>query len=905
MSDFEDCRDCAWNRLGQNSSHWDSEDFRNILNAWLNPAHTLFIPHQLWQRVQYSRFFNEIEKKPLTKKQQKAIILDEKRNLVVAGAGTGKTSTVVGKVGYLLKSGKARPSEVLVIAYNNAAAKELAERISERIQEDVPIGTFHSIGRQILGAAQYSRRISPFVEQDEAYRDFLQNCLEGCLRDKEARSLFAAYFLKHEYAPKDEHKDFTTFAQYSSWVRRNHLLTLNKEGVKSYGELLIANFLCFKGIQYDYEPTYRPRNEKTLDFIYKPDFHIPSIDAYIEYFGIDEQGNTAPYMDAKKYCEQMQRKIGTHRRGGTDLIQLFYHQNRDGRLLSTLHHELSLRGAVYKTISIGEILQKFNETGENQTFLDLVDQVLTQLKENANNISIERLLTKPGLDERSKTFLGILGKIYSSYQNQLKAAGHIDFGDMIATASDMVREGRFSSPWKYIIIDEFQDISQGRFDLIQSLLAQNKKTKLFCVGDDWQAIYRFAGSDHQIMNRFRSLVGGKSTRLKLDTTFRFNDRIADVSQQFITRNPSQIRKKLQTLTHRKEPQVYLHWTGQDLIGAIKEVAAEIAENQITDARSLQVLSRYNRNKIGRDAVKELGNIWRGDISEPMTVHAAKGLEADYVIVADLNSEKSGFPSERGNDPVLNLVLSKRDRFEHSEERRLFYVAMTRAREQTHLIANSLEQSAFARELAAGDYDIVVTGAPGNKFPCPECKDGKIVEKKLPGQSLFGCSNYPLCEYMAPGCSSCDRSFVERKKDEDGRVFAQCLNDDCSQRYEACSRCPGGILIRRSGPRGDFLGCHTYGRTGCRATKELAESHCPGCKDGIVERKKDEDGRVFAQCRNCRREYEACDRCADGIILLKKSGPGGDFLGCHNFAKTGCKGTGELNREQRGQAQERG
>ena len=824
----------------------DSEDIRNALNSWFNPFHTLFIPYQAWKRFWYRKLFDSIEKNPLTKKQRRGIILDERRALVVAGAGTGKTSTVVGKIGYLLKSKKAKPEEILVIAYNRAAANELEGRIKNRIKKEVEVGTFHSIGRQILTKAKHPKRVSPFVEQTEAYRSFLQNSLENSLKHKKIKELFKSYFLEYEYPERDEHKDFKSLTEYASWVRRNYFLTLNRERVKSYGEIQIANFLLARGIDYQYEPTYSPyaqksqsrkgkliraypayslQTEELPSIIYKPDFYIPSINAYIEYFGIDKEGNTAPYIDAEAYKQQMQWKIELHQKEGTDLIQLFYHQNRDGILLQSLKEELLKRGAKFQFIPLEVILQKINEAEKYPIFIDLVDRFLTQLKENSNNISIAMLKDVDNLDERTLTFLGIFEEIYHSYQNELKNEKHIDFGDMISTAAKIVKDNKFASKWKYIIVDEFQDISQGRFDLINVLLAQNKKTKLFCVGDDWQAIYRFAGSDHQIMSKFRSIVG-ESTRVKLDTTFRFNNKIAKVSEQFVTKNPSQIKKVLKTLFERNkdEPQIFLHWTDQDTPDAVKKIVSEIAKNNKTKNKSLQILARYNQSKVrlNDSFCGNLKSIWKGEILRPRTIHAAKGLEADYVIVVDLNSYKNGFPSERENDPILNMVLSHPDYFEHSEERRLFYVALTRAKEQTHLIASAEEQSAFATELDSDEYehDVTTTGTPETKINCPECADGKIVEKKFSEGSFFGCTNFPLCKYSASKCSVCNSSAIERIEDEEENILAQCMNEDCKEEYKACSACSNGVLVRKTGPYGDFLGCHTFWRTGCKNTQQI-------------------------------------------------------------------------------------
>ena len=103
------------------------------------------------------------------------------------------------------------------------------------------------------------------------------------------------------------------------------------------------------------------------------------------------------------------------------------------------------------------------------------------------------------------------------------------------------------------------------------------------------------------------------------------------------------------------------------------------------------MTRYKKNILENSKVWEIQNFWDGLILPSKTIHSAKGLEADYVIVADLNSKLFGFQSELESDPIINLVLSETDPYPNSEERRLFYVALTRAKEQTHLLADTINR----------------------------------------------------------------------------------------------------------------------------------------------------------------------------------------------------------------------
>lgn len=796
-------------------------DYKNLFNSVFNPFHSLFFPHQWLKRIIYYNFFNKIESNPLTKKQRQSIILDEKRNLIIAGAGTGKTSTIIGKVGYLIKSRKCENSDILILAYNRSAAAELQERIKEKIGVYIEVGTFHSIGKKIIKDTNYPSNPSEFIDQNKKFDNFLSFILDQALQNKETQNLYSLYFLEHEISYKDEHKDFKTFHEYSNWVRTNYLLTLNQEKVKSYGELIIANYLFSNGIPYVYEKDYVPNNSLKINNFYKPDFYLPEVNLYIEYFGIDEYGNTAPYIDKEKYKEQMNWKLNTHELGGTKLISLYYHQNRDRTLLKELKIALNNYKVVTKKKTNEEILTQISITEKHQNFLDIFKRFLSQFKENQNEITIDSLYKKAQENERTILFIRLFEIIYEKYSNELKKRKEIDFGDMISLASKLSRNMTFFSKWKYILIDEFQDISDGRYQLIKSLLNQNITTKLFCVGDDWQAIYRFAGSDHTIMNNFKNLFG-RSDIFKLDYTFRFNNKIAHTSREFISKNPYQIDKKLKTIKFKHDPQVILHWLDESTFSNVINVINYIQKHNETSNKSLQILCRYNRSKLEDLEFKKISSLWNGNVERQRTIHSAKGLEADYSIIIDVNSEKNGFPSSRENDPILNIVLSTPDKFPNSEERRLFYVAITRSREQSHLIADSTLISDFAEELETyqDNYNIKIVGNKKNNRKCPECTDGKIKETIFEDGSIFSCSNFPLCDFKLAKCFECNTHPIERKISKEGKIYAICQNEDCNHSYDVCYNCSEGILVKKKGINGEFLGCHTYQRTKCSGKKEI-------------------------------------------------------------------------------------
>lgn len=794
----------------------------NFANTWFKPSHSLFFLKQYWYRFRYKFYFDKIEKFPLTVKQRQSIIVDEARNLIIAGAGTGKTSTVVGKVGFLVKTKRAKPHEILAIAYNRNAAQELKDRISDKVKVDIAVGTFHSIGKAILNGSKYPSRPHPFVDQEEKLFEYLNKILERCLRIGDFYDLYLEYFKKYEFRNVDEVKDFKTEREYANWLRFNKLITLNNEKVKSHGELLIANYLFSNGIQYQYEPFYTAPNSINSEINYRPDFYLPEHEIYIEYFGIDRSGGTAEFVPQDQYHSSMNWKFETHKREQTKLIDLYFYQKKEGTLLDELEKRLNKANVPLRPIPREKLFKTINGRGKDKKFLKLVQNFLSQFKERQNVIQLQELKQKSKDDPRTTLFLKLFEILLNAYQNELTKRKRIDFGDMISLAANLISENADLSKYKYIIIDEFQDISQGRYDLIKQLILQNKKTKLFCVGDDWQAIYRFAGSDHQIMTNFQSLFG-ETTTLMLDTTFRYNNQIASVSEQFITKNPNQIRKDLKTLSSKFEPQVFVHWHSDDALEGIRAAIKEMKRSYKTSQASLLILSRYNDSKFEGADWRKIKELWGNDKISQRSVHSSKGLEADFVVVSDLKADHLGFPSEIQDDPILNLVLSQEDSFLDSEERRLFYVALTRAKNQTHLVCDATCPSRFAEELTNSQYDVCVTGEANNSKKCPACSDGVLTKKHGMYGEFVACNNYPLCDFKPLKCQSCEADIVLREKVEDNVDIAVCQSPACKTSHEPCFKCDHGVMRTIESSSGPFSACHEFFRTNCKATKQIQKT----------------------------------------------------------------------------------
>lgn len=683
------------------------EDVRNFIQSNFNYRSTLFWLHQKHELKRHKDFFDTVESKPLTDLQRRSVILNERRNLVVAGAGTGKTSVIVAKAGYLIESGKCRPEDILLLAFNADAAKELAERCRTQLGVDIQASTFHALGNRIVGTVEPKvPTLSRLALDQQHFSRFLDSVIGELKTDKETWKKARSFVLGHLKAYRAD-SEFATLEEYEAYTSTVELRALSGDLVKSFAELDIANFLFYNGVRFEYEKRY-PR----LSTRYQPDFYLTDYDIWLEHFGIDRDGRTAPYIDQGKYHKEMEWKRGIHTQNKTKLLETYSGQKSQGILTTQLNRHLRGAGVKYAPRSQEEIFKALQDAGYTTQLAVLVGTFLSHFKSNQMTLAeLMRRARASSNSVRAVAFAQLFEVFYERYQAELdgKEPREIDFNDMISSATEYVRAGRFTIPWKYIIVDEFQDISMGRYRLLDVMLKNRHDLRFFAVGDDWQAIYRFAGSDISIMSRFRGFFG-RATVVKLNQTFRFNDKIASVSGEFIQKNPNQMRKTLSTTLKCQGPQVVLHWV--DMNGGRRANSAALAsvielmkEERNLDDASLLVLSRYNHLLPDGSFLKSLERIWPGQIRPPLTVHRSKGLEADYVIVDGLSADKFGFPSEIDDDPLLDLVLARPDSYPNAEERRLFYVALTRARHQVHLIVDRAHPSSFALELLNDEFDV--------------------------------------------------------------------------------------------------------------------------------------------------------------------------------------------------------
>ena len=763
--------------------------------------------------IRYKTFFDQVEKHPLTNEQRLAIITNEDSTLVIASAGSGKTSLLVGKVGYLVSKGFAKPEEIILLAFNRKAKEEIEERIKDRLGFECEAQTFHSFGLATIGITTGRMpSLATFVESRHAYSAFMNKLVNNELIKLEHAEIISEHFVSFHRPYKDQF-DFKSLGEYFEYLKANKPITLKGEAVRSLEELEICNFLYINGIKYEYEKTYEHDTATSLKRQYKPDFYLPEYKIYIEHFAIDKNNRTPPFIKQEQYLNSIEWKRGLHEEHETVLIETYSYQKREGKLTSALEKKLKNYGVQFKPISPDHLLDSLNEQGYVSefsqlctTFLDLFKGRGITFSEFKNSLDLEKVDK-----DRVLSFLRLFESLFSNYEQNLKNDKTIDFHDMIHEASNLIESGRYESKYKFLLVDEFQDISEGRARILHSLQKNTPTIKFLAVGDDWQSIYRFTGSDISIMTNFMKYFGF-TKQLFLSETFRFNNQIEKVASKFVQKNPNQIKKNIQTNIKSNKPEVILFLPTKNTGRYLENIAKEISENSSSQPLSVLILGRYNHTGEGIDfsALKEAAPNCTFEFN---TVHAAKGREADFVILLDLKSGRVGFPNEIIDDPIITSMLSQGESYPHSEERRLFYVAITRAKKAVYLIGDTSSASDFFNELATNDYEVEKRNL-GHYYDriCPECKTGRVLEKQGPNGIFFGCEHFPLCAYTTNVCKACGIGYLKKEKDR-----FNCDNNLCKNSIKACPVCNSGMVIEKNGRYGIFYGCSNYSSHGCNHT----------------------------------------------------------------------------------------
>lgn len=699
----------------------------------------------------------QVEEHNLDRQQMSCIVKEVHNHLVIAGAGTGKTTTIVGKIKYLLKSGMYKPEDILVLSFTHASADEMSRRIDSETGCHVDAMTFHKLGKSIIAKVNNS---APSITQLNMLK-FIKEQLRENMKSVPYLKLLNTYLLSKR-VPAQSEFEFNTEKEYEEYIKLNPPTTLKNEIVKSYGEMEIANFLFENGVQYIYEHPYEI-DTRTPEFSqYKPDFYLPEYKVYIEYFGINRQGEVPRYFTphngksaTENYQESMKWKRDTHQKNHTIMIECYAYEKFEDTLRDNLQQKLKDNGVTLSPIPENELWEQISS--EDNSALDgiagLLETVINLIKSNGYTIDRVRQLNINNAHVRlNNIVLSLAEPIFDKYCAYLTEHDEIDFNDMINLAVRYIEEGRYVSPYKYVIVDEYQDISKARFSLLNSMRKSNN-FDLFCVGDDWQSIYRFNGSDVGFFINFQNYWGPTEIS-KIETTYRFSGSLIEISGNFIMQNPAQIRKQIKGNGDSDGFGV------AEINAYTDKYAVKFMIDKLDDLPKDSIVYFIGRYTFDDGMLKEnellhcqYNNISarldvkydkRPDLEMSfMTAHRSKGLQADYVFILNNKNSRMGFPSKVQDAPILDLLLENCDRYPYAEERRLFYVALTRAKKKVYLVTIDGQESEFAMELKRRYGNRLKSGYN----ECPLC-GGRLYKRTGPYGEFWGCSNYrsQKCSY---------------------------------------------------------------------------------------------------------------------------------------------------------------
>ncbi len=890
----------------------DSESIQHFMRVFSDPRQYLLDLNEKYMNEEKSacyQILNDVDGKSLDVNQRNAVVNDDLRQLVIAGAGSGKTLTVSAKVKYLVERKGINPKDILLISFTRKSADEMGERI-RKLGIDMESSTFHRYGLSVIRnvnkkapdvAEDISKYIDEYLKQvifndNTLAKDFL--ILLGTLM----LPVFDGYKKIGERIEAEQRQDLTTikgmYEAYSNKVRSEKLArkienlveelgplhdklsqmseedveeekfieiqetvqlleqeiyelrlkkrSIRNEKLKSAEEVMLANIFFLDGVEYEYEMEYPYDEMDNFRKKYRPDFYLKESDVYWEHFGIDEMGQAHQYSEVaeREYVEGINWKRELHRDNGTKLAETYSWQFRKNVIVDAIKTNYEKFGIQRHEVRYCDIIReilKGDAVGNVESFKSLLSTFISLFKSYGHSIDKfdefrkeimlykDNELSEVALERRKIRdilFLDFAEKFYVFYNEALIEEEKIDFNDMIIQAAALIEQGKYIPSYKYVIIDEYQDISVGRYKLAKATL-EKCNAKLFCVGDDWQSIYRFTGSEVDLLVSFENYFGLYS-RNDIVQTYRNSQELLDISGAFIMSNDYQTPKQLRSNTHLDNPIRLAWYTGsyhpiledesaeidisitQAFRAAVSKIISEYPDGEIlllgrnnsdinclSDDKGIMVMQEGGETRVILDAYPNTKMRF-------LTVHRSKGLEADNVIILNARNARSGFPNQIVDDPVLNLLRDTAETFPFAEERRLFYVALTRTKHYTYILAPVTQSSRFLDDIrrlkenvgrsgikdiypdseTGARVDMVIDPEKTKPLSCPICKVGTLVKRKgAEGKLFVSCSNYPACTYKA-------------------------ANLDVVRKNNRCPVCEN-FLTKRNGINGEFMGCMSY------------------------------------------------------------------------------------------------
>lgn len=731
-------------------------EYKNILkiindkNKLLRKHNRKYVDNKLIKyKFYFDNMFNDINKNIiLDKSQREAIICDEDNLLVLSGAGSGKTTTISAKVKYLIDVKNIKPDKICVITFTKKAKEELDYKINKIFNSNVDIYTFHSLGLKII-KYYYKNKDIDIIDEKGQYKiicDYIKNNL---FKDKDKFSLFFEAF-KNKTSFSEEYKLFDNYYDYHNYMykrkyinsnttmdnyikeqakrRRNYLKTLNGEYCKSKEEVDIANFLYLNNIDYQYEKSYKKLDNLK---IYKPDFYIEQNNNYnyIEHFGIDKVNKTNNHYTKEEltnYLKNMKLKEKYHcDEKIEDLFIITYSKVLGKRnYLSVLKDSLIKKGYVLSKKDNNLVYERLKDTSEDRYINNFVNRIVIPFISyfKRSNYKLDDFKNIKTVNDLLNKQISVISDIYLNYESKLREKNLIDFEDMINISYKVmpyIKEKNLGVDYKYIIIDEYQDVSMQRFNLTKRI-EELFKSKIIAFGDDYQTIFGFSGSRIDLMTEFRNYLSD-AKQIPIPNVYRNSQELIDVATKFINKNSKQIKKKLISNKRLINPIELYIYNDSNYINT--NINKSIILSNILDKIYLSnnksnvlLLERYNNdidtilnnNLFIRKNHENIIYKKHEDMKiDYLTIHKSKGLEYDNCILINAIDDKYGFPSKIEDEEIIKLLKPKiEENIFYPEERRLFYVAMTRTKNKLYILVPKSKTSSFIREIES-DKNVLI------------------------------------------------------------------------------------------------------------------------------------------------------------------------------------------------------
>ncbi len=660
----------------------------------------------------------------LNEKQRQAVVGTCKRILVLAGAGSGKTRTLLQKLIYLIEEKGVSPSSILAITFAKNAVNEMQDRLiisaddTEEYAEiladtkrtakeknteryfftkrhkwidNLTLKTFHGLCYGIIrnfGVNEFDNKFkvigdkkavgsefAKYSATETAFEALHKILIESCGDNEYLLNLkryILDYMIDKVHKEKDNRLSLSRDGKFYT--------TLNGTRVRSKSEQYIADWLYRHSIRFEFEPDVNFR-----DFDFRPDFYIPEANLYLEHVSKKSSPTKGKEQQFRK-ANKLLVKTFEHQTKDTALFNLTLERIVKNRLPANYHFSVAL--------SFEEEFRSYHK--EVKDFLRQTMRVVDMIK--VENISTQVVLEHSQDDQhqRVRDFYKLAIPVIEQYCQYCINRSYLDFNDMIIRTISLFKNheeiaDKFRGKYEYILVDEFQDVNNLQVELIKLLLTD--ENQLFCVGDDWQSIYGFRGSNLDYIINF-SKHFEDSKIIKLNVNYRSTQHIVGASNEVIKHNKFKVDKDVWS-NKRSSSKIHIY-AGKDLAENIDHVLGQVRKLKEKGYAKEDILFLYRRSKMYSPYFERFRT--EGVSVTAKTIHASKGLEAKAVFVIGLTEGSGGFPDIWMEDRIYQVIKESHHDLLLEEERRLFYVAITRAKDDLFLITEKGNESSFLNEI---------------------------------------------------------------------------------------------------------------------------------------------------------------------------------------------------------------